>query len=62
MTCQFCSIPMVHVMSFSQNKRENFSRCPICKRETERKRDNSVNFGELLDKEIGGDNNEYKNR
>lgn len=62
MTCQFCNTSMVRVTSFSKNKRENFARCPVCKRESEHQRDNSLIFGELLSKESGGDRNGLKNK
>lgn len=62
MTCQFCNTSMVRVMSFSKNRRENFARCPVCKRESEHQRNNSLIFGELLNKEIGGGSNELKNK
>lgn len=62
MTCQFCNTSMVRVTSFSKNKRENFSRCPVWKRESEHQRDNFLIFGELLSREIGGGRNGRKNK
>ena len=62
MTCQFCNTSMVRVTSFSKSRRENFARCPVCKRESEHQRDNSLIFGELLSRENGGGKNELKNK
>ena len=52
--CKDCYIPMVGVMSFSQDKHEKFGRCPKCYEETKHKklRDDELIFGEVLDKEI----------
>ena len=52
--CKNCYIPMVSVMSFSSDKHEKFCRCPKCYSETKHKklRDDELDFGELLDKEI----------
>ena len=45
---------MVSVMSFSKDKREQFSRCPNCSSETKHQklRDNELSFGEILNKSI----------
>ena len=45
---------MVGVMSFSRDKHEKFCRCPRCSGETKRQkiRDDDLNFGEILDREI----------
>lgn len=52
--CRTCSIPMQPVMSFSKNKHEKFNRCPKCFDETRHKklREDDLDFGEVLDKEI----------
>ena len=52
--CKDCYIPMVGVMSFSQDKHEKFCRCPKCYCETKHKklRDDELDFGEVLSKEI----------
>ena len=52
--CRTCSIPMQPVMSFSKNKHEKFNRYPKCFGETRHKklRENDLDFGEVLDKEI----------
>ena len=52
--CKDCYIPMVGVMSFSQDKHEKFCRCPKCYSETKHKkmRDDELDFGEVLNKEI----------
>ena len=45
---------MVGVMSFSKDNREKFCRCPKCYSETKHRklRDDELNFGEVLDREI----------
>ena len=52
--CRNCSIPMQPVMSFSKNKHEKFNRCPKCYGETKhvKLRDDELDFGELLHKEL----------
>ena len=52
--CKDCYTPMVSVMSFSQDKHEKFCKCPKCYSETKhlKLRDEELDFGELLDKEI----------
>ena len=52
--CKDCYTPMVSVMSFSQDKQEKFCKCPKCYSETKhlKLRDEELDFGELLDKEI----------
>lgn len=52
--CKYCYIPMVGVMSFSNDKHEKFCRCPRCYSETKHKklRDDELDFGEVLEKEI----------
>ena len=52
--CRNCSIPMKPVMSFSKYKHEKFDRCPKCFGETKHRklRDDELDFGEVLDKEI----------
>ena len=54
MICKDCNILMQPVMSFSNDKREKFCRCPKCYEETKHKklRDDELVFGEVLDKEI----------
>lgn len=45
---------MIGVMSFSKDKHEKFCRCPKCYSETKHRklRDDELNFGEVLDKEM----------
>lgn len=52
--CRTCSIPMQPVMSFSKDKHEEFDRYPKCFCETKHQklRDDELDFGEVLDKEI----------
>ena len=52
--CRTCNIPMQPVMSFSKNKHEKFNRCPKCFGETKhvKLRDDELDFGELLHKEL----------
>ena len=52
--CRNCSIPIQPVMSFSKNKHEKFNRCPKCFGETKhvKLRDDELDFGELLHKEL----------
>lgn len=61
-TCRFCNTPVVKVMSFSKNVKEEFSRCPRCHSETRHIKKNSLSFGEILNSKIGGVSNEYGNR
>lgn len=52
--CKDCYIPMVGVMSFSQDKHEKFCRCPKCYSETKHQniKSSDLSFGEELDKAI----------
>ena len=52
--CKDCNTPMQPVMSFSKDKHDKFCRCPKCYEETKHKklRDDELDFGELLNKEI----------
>ena len=52
--CKDCYIPMIGVMSFSKDKHEKFCRCPKCFCETKHRklRDNELDFGKVLNKEI----------
>ena len=52
--CRNCSIPMQPVMSFSKDKQEKYNKCPRCYGETKRVklRDDELDFGELLHKEL----------
>ena len=52
--CKDCYVPMIGVMSFSNDKHEKFCRCPKCYSETKHQviRDVELDFGEVLDKEI----------
>ena len=52
--CRDCRTKMVDVLSFSKDKNEKFNRCPRCYSETRHNKikDNDLNFGEVLDKEI----------
>ena len=52
--CRTCSIPMHPIMSFSKDKREKFNKCPKCYGETKhvKLRDDELDFGELLHKEL----------
>ena len=52
--CRDCNSKMVDVLSFSKDKNEKFNRCPRCYSETRHNKikDNDLNFGEVLDKEI----------
>ena len=52
--CKDCYVPMQPVMSFSKNKHEKFNRYPKCFGETRHKklREDDLDFGEVLDKEI----------
>ena len=54
MYCMNCTVPMIGVMSFSKDRHERFCRCPKCRGETkhQRLRDDNLNFGEILDREI----------
>lgn len=54
MICKTCDIPMQSVMSFSQDKREKFNKCPKCYSETKHQKlnDSELTFGEVLSKEI----------
>ena len=52
--CKYCYVPMIGVMSFSNDKHEKFCRCPMCRGETKHRiiKDEELDFGEVLDKEI----------
>lgn len=52
--CKTCNVPMQPVMSFSNDKREKFDRCPKCFGETKHKklRDDELDFGEELNKAV----------
>ena len=52
--CKDCYIPMVGVMSFSQDKHEKFCRCLKCYSETKHQniKSSDLNFGEELNKAI----------
>ena len=52
--CKDCYVPMIGVMSFSKDKHEKFCRCPKCFCETKHRklRDNELDFGKVLNKEI----------
>lgn len=52
--CKNCYIPMVSVMSFSNERHEKFCRCSKCYGETghQRIKDSELNFGEELNKAI----------
>ena len=54
MICKDYYVPMVGVMSFSQDKHEKFCRCPKCYSETKHQniKSSDLSFGEVLDKEI----------
>lgn len=49
-----CDIKMSNIMGFSQDKHEKFSKCPKYCSETrhQKLRDNELDFGEVLSKEI----------
>ena len=49
-----CYVPMIGVMSFSNDKHEKFCRCSKCYSETRHKklRDDELDFGEVLHREI----------
>ena len=50
--CKDCYIPMVGVISFSQDKHEKFCRCPKCYSETKHQniKSSDLSFGEELNK------------
>ena len=52
--CRGCYVPMIGVMSFSNEKHEKFCRCPRCYSETKHQkiRDGELVFGEVLNKAI----------
>ena len=52
--CKDCYVPMIDVISFSKDKHEKFCRYPKCYSETKHRklRDDDLDFGEVLDKEI----------
>ena len=52
--CKDCNTPMQPVMSFSKDKHEKFNKCPKCHDETKhvKLRDDELDFGELLYKEL----------
>ena len=57
--CKDCCVPMIGIMSFSSDKHEKFCRCPKCYGETKHQnlRDDNLDFGEVLHKEIHKENN-----
>ena len=52
--CKDCYVPMIGVMSFSQDKHEKFCRCPKCYSETKHQniKSSDLSFGEELNKEM----------
>ena len=52
--CKDCCIPMIPVMSFSEDKHEKFCKCPKCRGETKHRiiKDDELDFGEELNKAI----------
>ena len=48
--CKDCYVPMIGVMSFSQDKNEKFCRCQKCRGETKHQKlkDEELDFGEVL--------------
>ena len=54
MICKDCYVPMQPVMSFSKDRHEKFNKCPKCFGETKhvKLRDDELDFGELLHKEL----------
>ena len=52
--CKDCYVPMIGVISFSQDKHEKFDRYPKCFGETKHRklRDDELDFGEVLSREI----------
>lgn len=50
--CRECGTKMVGVMSFSNDRRENFDRCPRCYSETKHRvlDERELSFGEVLKK------------
>ena len=54
MICMDCNIMMQPIMSFLNDKREKFCRCPKCYGETKHRklRDDELDFGEELNKAI----------
>ena len=52
--CINCGIPMVGVMSFSNDKHERFCRCPKCYSESRHRRvnDDELDFGEILHRNV----------
>ena len=61
--CKDCYIPMVGVMSFSQDKHEQFSRCPKCYAETKHQsiKSSDLSFGEVLER-VTNQHNQRKGR
>ena len=54
MICMDCNIMMQPIMSFSNDKREKFCRCPKCLGETKHQKlkDEELSFGEVLNREL----------
>ena len=50
--CKDCNVKMREVMSFSKEKRERFSKCPICFDESGHKAIEKNDFDEILKREI----------
>ena len=50
--CKDCNVKMREVMSFSKEKRERFSKCPICFDESGHKAIKKNDFDEILKREI----------
>lgn len=52
--CKNCSIPIMPVMSFSQDKHKKFCKFPKCYSKTKHRKlnDNELVFGEVLSAEI----------
>ena len=52
--CKDCNIKMKGVVSFSKDSHEKFNKCPRCYGESKhvKLRDDELDFGELLHKEL----------
>ena len=52
--CKDCYVPMIGVMSFSNDKHEKFDRCPKCFGETKHRKlqDEELDFGEVLQRKL----------
>ena len=52
--CKDCYVPMIGVISFSQDKHEKFCCCPKCRGETKHQklRDGELDFEEVLSREL----------